>query len=166
MKEEIKVWLKRVDSIKKNQLDLSKNEDLSIALMNLISLEEHFYFSAMKTNDKKYLSMLSAVRELRKKLLARIVKKNDYSEKWCISKHLLGASMRLIEVGTKEMSEGNKKEANFLFKSAFNLWSLFFGINLDLVKSGEIDEIAVKETKTFTGRLSQIIKKLVDCCKE
>ena len=74
--------------------------------------------------------------------------------------------MRLIEVGTKEQSEGNEKEATFLFESAFNLWSLFFGINLDLVEAGEIDKIAVEETKTFTGKLSQIIKKIVDCCKE
>src|SRR3989344_5255728 len=112
--------VKKINELKgkKAQMDLSKDEDLSIALMNLISLEEHFYFSAMKTNDKKYLSMLSAVRELRKKLLAKIVKNTgDGSEKWCISKHLLAASMRLIEVGTKEMSDVNEKEANFLFES-------------------------------------------------
>ena len=40
----------KVDASKKvNPLDLSSDQDLSIALMNLISLEEHFFFSGAKT---------------------------------------------------------------------------------------------------------------------
>ena len=42
--------IEKVDASKKvNPLDLSSDQDLSIALMNLISLEEHFFFSGAKT---------------------------------------------------------------------------------------------------------------------
>jgi len=44
-----KNFIKQIQEIKgKNNLDLSLGEDLSIALMNLVSLEEHFLFSFMK----------------------------------------------------------------------------------------------------------------------
>ena len=97
MEKEVKDWLKKIEKVKKGEVDLSRDEDLSIALMNLISLEEHFYFTAMKTDDQKYLDMLYSVRELRKKMLKKIVT-NPKGEEWCISKHLLASSMRLIEV--------------------------------------------------------------------
>ena len=66
----------------KSNFDISAWEDLSIALMNLISLEEHCFFSYVRTQDDKFLKTLEAVRELRKKLLALIVIKDDDSEKW------------------------------------------------------------------------------------
>lgn len=158
MEKEIQTWLEKVN---KKELDLSKEEDLSIALMNLISLEEHFYFSAMKTNNKVYLDMLNSVRTLRKTLLKKIVK-NAKAEEWCISKHLLASSMRLIEVGTKELNE-NEEEANFYFKSAFELYSLFFAINLNMI---EIKNVNTKEPSLFKSKVSEIIKKIIDCCKE
>ena len=60
--------------MKKGDVDLSRDEDLSIGLMNLISLEEHFYFTAMKTDNSKYLELLDSIRSLRKTLLKKIVK--------------------------------------------------------------------------------------------
>ena len=120
-------FIKQINETKdKNQLDLSVGEDLSIALMNIISLEEHLLFSYFKTENKKYLEMLGQIRELRKKLLAKIVKKDDDSEKWCMSKHLLASSMRLIEVGTKFLHNKKQKEAEELFIEAFNMLSAFF----------------------------------------
>jgi len=157
MEKEIQSWM---DKVKGKEFDLSKQEDLSIALMNLISLEEHFYFSAMKTNNKVYLDMLNSVRTLRKTLLKKIVK-NPKGEEWCISKHLLASSMRLIEVGTKELSN-NDEEANLYFKSAFELYSLFFAINTNIIEIKELKE----EKSLFTRKISDIVKKIVDCCKE
>ena len=127
-------FIKKINEAKEaDSLDLSIGEDLSIALMNLVSLEEHFLFSFMKTSQSKYLEFLEQTRELRKKLLAKIVKKekrkDDNSEKWCISKHLLAASMRLTEVGTKYLHEGKKKEAEESFYEAFNLYSMFWAVN-------------------------------------
>jgi len=108
--------LKKVEKFtKEHELDLSSDEDLSIAIVNLVSIEEHLFFTGEKTKKEKYFDLLQEVREMRKELLKKIIK--DYEGKvWCISKHLLAASMRLIEVGTKELNKGNKKEAKNLFK--------------------------------------------------
>jgi len=166
MQDDVKKWLKKIEDVKKGEVDLSRDEDLSIALMNLISLEEHFFFTAMKTENQKYLEMLNSVRDLRKKLLAKIVT-NPKGEEWCISKHLLAASMRLIEVGTKELSKGSKEEANNFFTSAFELYSLFFAINLKMVDTEKL--VYNEEFKKEQGAMSKfsaIIKKIVDCCKE
>lgn len=120
---------------KKNPLDLSSDQDLSIALMNLISLEEHFFFSGGKTGKTGFYDMINIVRDMRKDLMDRIVKKSggDDGEVWCISKHLLAASMRLLEVGTKALGAGNEKDAYNMFNKAYDLYSLFWGINMGLV---------------------------------
>ena len=167
MEDEVQKWMRKIEEVKKGEVDLSRDEDLSIALMNLISLEEHFYFTAMKTNNQKYLEMLNSIRNLRKNLLGKIVV-NPQGEEWCISKHLLAASMRLIEVGTKDLAKENAKEANMFFTSAFNLYSLFFAINMKMVeiKNSE-DNFEKEENKNgVLKRFSEIIKKIVDCCKE
>lgn len=166
MKKDVNEWLKKIEEVRKGSVDLSRDEDLSIALMNLISLEEHFYFTAMKTDDEKYLDMLKSVRELRKSLLKKIVIEPK-GEEWCISKHLLASSMRLVEVGAKELSKGNKKEANIFFKSAFGLYSLFFAINLKMVGSKELEVSAeAGNSKGVMQKFSKIVKSIVDCCKE
>ncbi|MBI2133396.1 hypothetical protein HYU11_01800 [Candidatus Woesearchaeota archaeon] len=159
--DDTRKWIEKVQATRKDA-DLSSDEDLSIALMNLISLEEHSYFSSMKTGNTKYLEMMNSVRELRKTLLKRIVK-NPEGEEWCMSKHLLAASMRLIEVGTKEQTKGNKGDAEMLFNSAFHLYSLFFAINYKLVG---MEEIKKEPEQKSVGRFSMIVKKLLDCCKE
>lgn len=164
--KDVKRWLSKIEKVKKGNVDLSRDEDLSIALMNLVSLEEHFFFTAMKTDDGKYLDMLNSVRDMRKTLLAKIVT-DPVGEEWCISKHLLASSMRLMEVGTKELYKKNKKDADMLFKYAFDLWSLFFAINLKMIDSKKLDinsKIRYEDEKM--NKFSAIIKKIVDCCKE
>ena len=164
MEGQVKKWMKRIEEVKKGDVDLSRDEDLSIALMNLISIEEHFYFTAMKTNNQKYLELLNSVRELRKNLLKKIVIEPK-GEEWCISKHLLASSMRLIEVGTKELSKNNINEANSFFNSAFELYSLFFAINNKMI---DVKNLETTETNknTIMQKFSVIIKKIVNCCKE
>ncbi len=162
MEKKTSNFIKQIEEVKeKNSLDLSLGEDLSIALMNLVSLEEHFLFSFLKTENKKYLEFLEQIRELRKKLLAKIVKKKG-SEDWCISKHLLAASMRLTEVGTKYLHDNNKKEAESAFLEAFNLYSLFWHVNG--VGEGKIKVEKIDESKL--SKISQFMKKILDCCKE
>ncbi len=155
--------LEKVEHLKKKGgVDLSSDEDLSIALMNLIAIEEHLYFSAMKTGKKEYLEILNSVREMRKKLLKEIVK-DPKGEEWCISKHLLASSMRLIEVGTKHLAKKEEGKAAEMFKSAFELYSLFWSINLKLIKS---EQIKSNPGNSLRARLAQIVKKIIDCCKE
>lgn len=137
--------VQKVDAAKKvNPLDLSSDQDLSIALMNLISLEEHFFFSGAKTGKTGFYDMINTVRDMRKELMERIVKKStaETGEVWCISKHLLAASMRLMEVGTKALSAGNTADAYNLFNKAYDLYSLFWGINMDLIDLAGVKQVA------------------------
>lgn len=161
----ISKFLKKIQAIKKSsRVDLTSDEDLSIAIMNLVSIEEHFFFTAEKTAKVEYFDLLKKVREMRKELLAKIVKEPE-GEIWCISKHLLASSMRLIEVGTKTLGADNKKEAQDLFSKAYELYNLFWGLNLKLISVGKIKKIEAKPAD-FWGKIGGIIKKIVNCCIE
>ncbi len=166
--------LKKVAELKSSgQIDLSTEEDLSIAVMNLISLEEHFYFSGMKTEKGEYFDLLGEVRESRKTLLARLINKHE-GETWCISKHLLAATMRLIEVGTKLQADGKKDEAAETFEHGYKIYNLFWALRLKLIDTGGFKKLAAEEKpllredasegKAWT--LKDIVNKLVDCCDE
>jgi len=173
-KLKIEELLKKVEESKKGKLDLSSDEDLSVAIMNLISIEEHFFFSGAKTGNKKYFDLLNQTRQMRKELLAKLVKDVESgSELWCLSKHLLAASMRLIEVGTKYYQDGKKEEAENLFSKAYDLWSLFWGLNLKLIDIGQVKKIEEnqlnihdKEKTGFMEKLKNVVKKIIDCCIE
>ncbi len=136
--KEVDELVQKYDSLKKDQkLDLSADEDLSIAIMNLISIEEHLFFSGAKTGDSTYYDLLAEIREMRKELLKKIIKKYE-GEVWCISKHLLASSYRLMEYGTKHLGRGNKEEAEEIFEKAYNLYSLFWALNMRVIKLEDI----------------------------
>ncbi|HZJ34427.1 MAG TPA: hypothetical protein VFD55_00205 [Candidatus Angelobacter sp.] len=152
--------LKKVNELKKSdKYDLSMEEDLSIAIMNLINLEEHFFFTAEKTHKGEYLNLLVQVRDMRKQLLSRLIDEHE-GETWCASKHLLAATMRLMEAGTKLQASGKKKEAKETYSQAYKLYSLFWGIRLKLIK--------VPKTKANKQPMAyeDIMSELIDCCKE
>ncbi|MCX6721500.1 MAG: hypothetical protein NT026_02795 [Candidatus Staskawiczbacteria bacterium] len=174
MENNLKVdeFIKKVQASKKGELDLSSDEDLSIAIMNLISIEEHFFFTGAKTEKPEYFDLLNTAREMRKDLLKRIIKEYE-GEVWCISKHLLSASMRLMEVGTKALGQGNKKDAEEMFKKAYELYSLFWGINLKLVDLGEVKKIddnqidrKDEDKKGIMAKLGKVVQYVINCCKE
>lgn len=190
-------FIKKVDDMKKqDKMDLSSDQDLTIAIMNLISIEEHFFFTGAKLGKPEYYDLIKDVREMRKSLLQRIVKEPE-GEVWCISKHLLSASERLMEVGTKQLGMGRKEEAAEMFDKAYSLYSLFWGINMKIVDLGEVkkigddaldkhdtdntlakvaakdegkEEVPVEgkaaEDKGILGGLKELVKKAVDCCIE
>lgn len=170
--QKINKLIEKIKKSKSAKLDLSSDEDLSIAIMNLVSLEEHFFFTGSKTQKSQYFEMLREVREMRKELLKKIVK-NPEGEVWCISKHLLAASMRLMEVGTKMLGQGKKKEAQDLFSKAYNLYSMFWGINLGAINLSDVKKIdkgklnkSDKGQNTVFAKLASIVKKVIDCCIE
>ena len=189
--------IEQMDAAKKaNPLDLSSDQDLSIGLMNLISLEEHFFFSGAKTEKPGFYDLINTVREMRKELMSRIVDKSsaEGGEVWCISKHLLAASMRLMEVGTKALGAGNKQDAYAMFQKSYDLYSLFWGLNMHLIDLGGLHEQipefyeavivkkedspkdekkpenAGKENDKKSGsavkRLGKWVKEKVNCCLE
>ncbi len=174
--------LSKVEKVStQKSLDLSSGEDLSIGIMNLISIEEHLFYTSQKTlpagrqaKDSKYLDLLNEIRLMRTDLMKEIIK--DYEgEVWCISKHLLAASMRIMEVGTKELKKGDKKKASKLFEKSYQLYTLFWGLNLSTSlkmksKDEDIKYISDKgqekgSTSVFS-KLGQVVQKAIDCCKE
>ena len=171
-KKDIEHLIKQVEETKKRGFDLSLDEDLSIAVMNLVSIEEHFYFTAEKTNKSKYFDMLKEVREIRKSVMQQLVKEPE-GEVWCLSKHLLAASMRLIEVGNKVNLKKKRKQAEEFYEKAFDLYSLFWALNMKMVDSKNISEIEESKInrheekgKGFLGKIGAIVKRAIDCCIE
>ena len=134
-------FVEKIDQMKKqDKLDLSSDQDLSIAIMNLVSIEEHFFFTGAKLQKPEYFDLLQEARKMRGELLREIVK-DPQGEEWCISKHLLAASMRLMEVGTKQQGMGRKEKAQALFQKAYDLYSLFWGINMKVINTTDIKKI-------------------------
>ncbi len=188
--KDVKSLLQKVEEVtKQKELDLSSGEDLSIGIMNLISIEEHLFYTSQKTKDKKYLDLLNEIRLMRTSLMKEIVKESD-GEVWCISKHLLAASMRIMEVGTKELkkatgaeeavAEKQKQKAWDLFDKSYKLYSLFWGLNLGVVGTKDVkrntkDEEKVdfidekgngKGSQSVFSKLGSLVQKAVDCCRE
>lgn len=164
-----KQLIDKVSNFKIDQnIDLSSGEDLSIGIMNLISIEEHLFFTYGKLKNPKYLKLLNEIRLMRTDLMREIIK--DYEgEVWCISKHLLAASMRVMEVGTKELKKGEQKKAEGLFKKSYGLYSLFWGLNLssdlpNLSKSPQSPKLS--SGASVFNKFNDIVQKALDCCRE
>ena len=154
-------FLVKIESLKeKAGVDLSITEDLSLAVMNLISLEEHFFFTGVKIKKDEYFETSNEIRSLRKELLKELMP-NHEGETWCISKHLLSTTMRLIEVGNKLSSDNKKDEAKKMFERAYKVYSIFWALKLKL-----IDGHLIKDTAKSVSNLEDLVKKLADCCDE
>ena len=190
--KDVKEFVERVDQAKKvNPKDLSSDQDLTIAIMNLISIEEHLVFSGAKTGKTNFYDLIENVRELRKNLMQRVIPEYE-GEVWCISKHLLASSMRLMEVGTKQQSMGNKDLAYSLFNQAYDLYCLFWGLNMNMLDVSDVkwvednmedikkisvkleenkapvkkEEVKVKEEGGTFAKMKAFVRKAVDCCIE
>ena len=188
--KDVKEFVERVDAGKKmNPKDLSSDQDLTIAIMNLISIEEHLVFSGAKTGKTSFYDLVENVRELRKNLMQRVIPEYE-GEVWCISKHLLASSMSLMEVGTKQQSLKNTKLAYSLFDQAYELYCLFWGLNMKMLDVKDVkwvednledikkisasleenrtsaDKIEKKENVGVMGKMKAFVKKAVDCCIE
>ena len=192
--ESVKEFVEKIDATKKvNPKDLSSDQDLTIALMNLISIEEHLVFSGAKTGKTSFYDLVENIRELRKTLMQKVIPAYE-GEVWCISKHLLASSMRLIEVGTKQQSLGHKEEAYKLFDQAYELYCLFWGLNMNMInvndvkwvedKMDDIKKLSAKISSASTtespatktdkaeapqgamAKMKAFVRKAVDCCIE
>jgi hypothetical protein len=103
--------------------------------------------------------------------------------------------MRLMEVGTKAQGMGKMKDAEVFFGKAYDLYSLFWGLQMNVInpetvsdfsagisienegteteKSGSIEKDATTTDllkavpkKGFMGKLGELVRKAVDCCIE
>ena len=187
----VKDFVERIDATKKvNPKDLSSDQDLTIAIMNLISIEEHLVFSGAKTGKNSFYDLIEEVREKRKNLMQKIIPSYE-GEVWCISKHLLASSMRLMEVGTKQQSMGHKQQAYDLFNQAYDLYCLFWGLNMNMLSTADVKwiEDSVDDVKKLSAKvdaemkveemieepakpqggfakMKAFVRKAVDCCIE
>jgi len=190
--KDVKEFVEKIDATKKmNPKDLSSDQDLTIAIMNLISIEEHLVFSGAKTGKTSFYDLIENVRELRKNLMQRVIPEYE-GEVWCISKHLLASAMRLMEVGTKQQSLGNKELAYSLFNQSYDLYCLFWGLNMKMLDVSDVKwvednmedikkisaqleaskapvkkETPVEEEKGGAfSKMKAFVRKAVDCCIE
>lgn len=187
----VKEFVEKIDAAKKvNPKDLSSDQDLTIAIMNLISIEEHLVFSGAKTGKTSFYDLIEDIRELRKNLMQKVIPEYE-GEVWCISKHLLASSMRLMEVGTKQQSLGHREEAYKLFNQAYDLYCLFWGLNMKMLSTDDVKwvednledikkissklenvptekvkEAAVPEKGSALSKMKAFVRKAVDCCIE
>ena len=156
--ENVKEFVERIDASKKvNPKDLSSDQDLSIAIMNLISIEEHLVFSGAKTGKTSYYDLIKDIRETRKNLLQKIIPSYE-GEVWCMSKHLLATSMRLMEVGTKQQTLGHDEEAYKMFNTAYDMYCLFWGLNMGMMETKELKWIEpdLEEVKKITVKAAEL----------
>ena len=187
----VKEFVEKLDAAKKvNPKDLSSDQDLTIGIMNLISIEEHLMFSGAKTGKHQFYDLINDVREQRKQMMQKIIPSYE-GEVWCISKHLLAASMRLFEVGTKALVAGDKKGAYDLFDRSYGLYCIFWGLNMGMINGGmdvkwvknnpgaennkntsAIPDMSYAEAEDLPGgdgkmsRLKRWVKNAVNCCIE
>ncbi len=154
----VKEFVEKLDAAKKvNPKDLSSDQDLTIGIMNLISIEEHLMFSGAKTGKHQFYDLIDEVREQRKQMMQKIIPSYE-GEVWCISKHLLAASMRLFEVGTKALAAGDKDGAYDLFDRSYGLYCIFWGLNMGMINGG-MDVKWVKTQPASTMQSQTTVKK-------
>ena len=189
----VKEFVEQMDNAKKlNPKDLSSDQDLTIAIMNLISIEEHLVFSGAKTGKTSFYDLIKDIRELRKNLMLKVIPQYE-GEVWCISKHLLASAMRLMEVGTKQQSLKNDEQAYQLFNQAYDLYCLFWGLNMNMLNVDDVkwvednmenikkisdqtskivaenaaeDTVIASEKSGAWGKMKAFVRKAVDCCIE
>lgn len=163
--QQVAAFFAKVEKIKASGgVDLSAAEDLSIAVMNLISLEEHFFFTGAKTGDRSYYDLSSEVRGMRTRLMEGLVEKHE-GETWCATKHLLSGTMRLIEVGNRYHADGEKEKAKAFFTDAYRLYAIFWSLKTKLVSARALSG-AAKSAKEKGWSLETLVEKLADCCDE
>ncbi len=163
--QKVNAFLAKIEKIKATGgVDLSAAEDLSLAVMNLISLEEHFFFTGAKTGDGSYYDLSGEIREMRKTLLAKLMDKHE-GETWCATKHLLATTMRLIEVGNRYNAEGEKEKAREYFTDAYRLYTIFWSLKTKLLTARTLAS-AGKEAEEKGWKLETLVAKLADCCQE
>lgn len=162
MAKNLESFLQQIEKLKTTgAVDLSADEDLSLAVMNLVSLEEHFFFTGAKLGQEKYYDLSQEAREIRKQLMRELLPAAP-GETWCASKHLLAAAMRLIETGQKYRATGQAERSVSHFKQAYRLYALFWALKLGLA-----------DVRAFAGKsleqplsVEDLVAKLANCCDE
>lgn len=113
------------DNAKKaNLLDLSSDQDLTIGLMNLLYIED-----CLSDKNSDLFRMVFGIRQ---RLMDKIVKKSDKNRQ--ISERLLLESAHFINAGNHQCGA----EAYKNYDDAYERYSLFWGVNMNLINKKDI----------------------------
>ena len=122
--------VEQMDASKKvNPLDLSSDQDLTIALMNLIAIEDGFVAPS---------ELIDFVRNIRQDLMVRIVEKSG--DVWNASWQLLAVSGQLIDQGNQLLEQGKQADAHKVFDRAYEVYSLFWGLNMGMLEIKDVQK--------------------------
>jgi len=173
--------LNNITHSNENPSDISWVQDLSFAIMNLLAIEEHLFCTGAKTNKHEYYDMINNIRLLRTEEMKKIIKEYE-GEIWCTSKHLLNASMRLMEVGTKFLKYENKTLAYYYFDKSYEMYLMFISLNIKSITNNSLKENAANiktqsknqnnenqdpiSKENFLNKMKSLISEKLDCCRE
>lgn len=112
--------IEAADAQKKvNPLDLSSDQDLTIALMNLIAIEDAY-------PNSQIADMVNQVRvELMQPIVDKAVVEGDVRE--VLEKLLAGVNAQ-IQIGDTAMDNGNMPAAYKAYDDAYEAYALFWGL--------------------------------------
>ena len=135
-KKSLKSRVEAADLDKKvNPLDLSADQDLSIALMNLLILErQSSAFGCPALYDSVYA--------MRRNLMTSILKDKAIND---VAARLLLVAMLDMDAGVRLLQDGDNAGAYKLFDSSYESYSMFWGINMGMVDKKVAEEILNKE---------------------
>lgn len=128
------------DNAKKvNPLDLSADQDLTIAIMNLIKLEK--LLDGVDTSGG--YDMSGAIRDMWHRLMGRVVSDKN-RELWNMSLYLLGLATDFMERGF--VTTGAM--AYEMFDKSYEVYSLFWGLNMGLITVSDVAQ-DIEKQKTY-----------------
>ena len=108
------------DNAKKvNPLDLSADQDLTIALMNMVAIEK-------QSSSPQLVQM---VQEMRTNLMRPLLNNSVYEgDVWDASENMLNSAVLHMDAGLRALESGEKETAYAAFDSAYEAWVVFMGI--------------------------------------
>jgi len=102
-------------------------EDLKLC-ENLVTLETHAFDSYSSTKNDYFLNVGKTCREIRTKYLKKIAKGTE-GQVWCMSKHICEVLIRIQELTTRAMSEGDIDSAKDMAGDSQIFTEMFLMLN-------------------------------------
>lgn len=123
-RKSLKARIESADNAKKvNLLDLSADQDLSIALMNMMAVEKY-------AADFGCAEIYSHINMVRQGLLKRILRDRTIFD---IAERILLASVLQLNAAVRFQDAGDMDSAYAGFNMAYELYSVFWGLNMKMI---------------------------------
>lgn len=121
IKKSVMQRIEKMDAQKRvNPLDLSADQDLTVALMNLAAIEE-----CGASGD-----LLRWIHDMKSELMMQITSDTAMAD---LLWKLLGRAMEYIEIGNRQMESGDVADAYATYDAAYGVYSVFWGVNMGLM---------------------------------